>query len=154
MELGADVVGGIPWIESGVEDAQAHMRFCFDLAMLFGKDISMLLDDVGHPSMRRFEMIAVEAIECGWQGRALAHHCRAMALYPAAVFDKLVEVLQRARVAIVSDPHTGPPHSRVHELRAGGIDVALGQDDISDAYYPFERNNMLELAFLARTSCG
>jgi cytosine deaminase len=27
--------------------------------------------------------------------------------------------------------------------------VCLGQDDISDAYYPFGRNNMLEVAFLA-----
>ena len=26
--------------------------------------------------------------------------------------------------------------------------VALGQDDISDAYYPYGRNNMLEVAFL------
>jgi hypothetical protein len=34
------------------------------------------------------------------------------------------------------------------EIDAGGIDVALGQDDISDAYYPFGRNDMLEVAFL------
>jgi len=27
--------------------------------------------------------------------------------------------------------------------------VGLGQDDISDAYYPLGRNNMLEVAFLA-----
>jgi cytosine deaminase len=34
-------------------------------------------------------------------------------------------------------------------LLAAGITVCLGQDDISDAYYPFGRNNMLEVAFLA-----
>ena len=27
--------------------------------------------------------------------------------------------------------------------------VALGQDDIEDAYYPFGRHNLLEVAFLA-----
>jgi cytosine deaminase len=27
--------------------------------------------------------------------------------------------------------------------------VCLGQDDISDAYYPYGRNNLLEVAFLA-----
>jgi cytosine deaminase len=37
----------------------------------------------------------------------------------------------------------------VRELLAGGVTVCLGQDDISDAYYPFGRNNMLEVAFLA-----
>ena len=35
------------------------------------------------------------------------------------------------------------------ELLTEGVTVCLGQDDISDAYYPFGRNNMLEVAFLA-----
>ena len=149
MALGADVVGGIPWVEADAGDRMAHVRFCFDLAEEFGKDISMLLDDVGDPQMRTLEMMANEAVRCGWQGRALAHHCRAMALYPQAVFDELVDVLRRARISVVSDPHTGPLHARVKELIAADINVCLGQDDISDAYYPFGRNNMLEIAFLA-----
>jgi cytosine deaminase len=149
MTLGADVVGGIPWIESGAADAQAHIRFCFDLAAEFGKDVSMLLDDVGDPNMRTLDMMAAETIRRGWEGRALAHHCRAMALYPQPVFDELVALLRRARVSVVSDPHTGPLHARVRELNREGINVCLGQDDISDAYYPFGRNNMLEVAFLA-----
>ena len=40
-------------------------------------------------------------------------------------------------------------HARVKELRAEGVRVCLGQDDISDAFYTFGRNNMLEVAFLA-----
>ncbi len=51
-------------------------------------------------------------------------------------------------MGVVSDPHTGPLHARVRELLADGNLVCLGQDDISDAYYPFGRNNMLEVAFL------
>jgi cytosine deaminase len=50
---------------------------------------------------------------------------------------------------VVSDPHTGPLHARVKELLEEGVTVCLGQDDISDGYYPFGRNNMLEVAFLA-----
>jgi len=57
MALGADVVGGIPWIEAGAADALAHVGFCFDLAEQFGKDVSMLLDDVGDPNMRTLEMM-------------------------------------------------------------------------------------------------
>ncbi len=113
MEMGADVVGGIPWIETGEGAAAAHVRVCFDLAEAFGKDVSMLLDDVGDPRMRTLEMMASEAIRRGWQGRALAHHCRAMALYPSAVFEPLVDLLRRAQVSVVSDPHTGPLHARV-----------------------------------------
>ena len=149
MELGADVVGGIPWIEFTDADAARHVRICFDLAQEFDKDVSMLLDDAGDPGLRTLEMMAVEAIERGWEGRALAHHCRAMALYPEAYFKRLSAILKRAGVPVVSDPHTGPLHACVHELLEDGVLVCLGQDDISDAYYPFGRNNMLEVAFLA-----
>ena len=149
MELGADVVGGIPWIEFTDADAARHVRICFDLAQEFDKDVSMLLDDAGDPGLRTLEMMAIEAIERGWEGRALAHHCRAMALYPEAYFKRLSAILKRAGVPVVSDPHTGPLHARVRELLEDGVLVCLGQDDISDAYYPFGRNNMLEVAFLA-----
>ena len=149
MVLGADVVGGIPWIEFTNADAAAHVRTCFDLAQEFGKDVSMLLDDAGDPDLRTLEMMAVEAIQRGWHGRALAHHCRAMSLYPMPYVQRLARVLRTAGVAVVTDPHTGPLHARVKELLAENVRVCLGQDDISDAYYPFGRNNMLEVAFLA-----
>jgi cytosine deaminase len=149
MRLGADVVGGIPWIEATDADQAEHVRVCFDLAREFDKDVSMLLDDAGDARLRTLELMARAAIARGWEGRALAHHCRAMALYDEAYFRELVPLLMRARVPVVSDPHTGPLHARVRELLAAGVTVCLGQDDISDAYYPFGRNNMLEVAFLA-----
>jgi cytosine/creatinine deaminase len=149
MALGADVVGGIPWIEFTDDDARAHIAFCFDLAARYDSDISMLLDDAGDPSLRTLEMFASETVRRGWKGRALAHHCRAMALYPTPYLQRLSGVLCKADISIVTDPHTGPLHARVRELLEEGINVCLGQDDISDAYYPFGRNNMLEVAFLA-----
>ncbi len=149
MAMGADVVGGIPWIEPTEADAQAHIDFCFDLAATFDADISMLLDDVGDAGMRTLEAMARTTLARGFEGRVLAHHCRAMALYPDGYFKELAALLRRARVGIVSDPHTGPLHARVKELLAEGVNVSFGQDDISDAYYPFGRNNMQEVAFLA-----
>lgn len=149
MELGADVVGGIPWIEYTDEDAAEHVRICFDLAQKSDADVSMLLDDAGDPGLRTLEMMAKETIARGWEGRALGHHCRAMSLYPDPYFQRLAGLLKQARVPIVSDPHTGPLHARVRDLLKEGVLVSLGQDDISDAYYPFGRNNMLEVAFLA-----
>ena len=148
MELGADVVGGIPWIEYTETDMAEHVRTVFDIAVAHDAPVSMLLDDAGDPGLRTLEMMATEAIRRGWIGRALAHHARAMALYPDPYFERLVALLVAADVAVVSDPHTGPLHARVKELAAAGVNVSLGQDDISDAYYAFGRNNMLEVAFL------
>ena len=149
MEMGADVVGGIPWIEYTEADIQDHIQEIFDLAQEFSKDVSMLVDDAGDAGLRSLEAMAVETIKRGWQGRALAHHARAMDLYPQPYFQKVAALLKRAQMAVVSDPHTGPLHARVKELLEEGVMVCLGQDDISDGYYPFGRNNMLEVAFLA-----
>lgn len=149
MEMGADVAGGIPWIEYTEADIRDHVKEIFDLAQEFDKDVSMLVDDAGDAGLRSLEVMAVEAIRRGWQGRALAHHARAMELYPQPYFQKVAALLKQARMSVVSDPHTGPLHARVKELLEEGVNVCLGQDDISDGYYPFGRNNMLEVAFLA-----
>jgi len=149
MALGADVVGGIPWIEYTEADIAQHVREIFDIAQECDKDVSMLVDDAGDPGLRSLELMAVETIKRGWQGRSLAHHARAMALYPKPYFQKVAALLKKAQMGVVSDPQTGPLHARVHELLEEGVLVCLGQDDISDAYYPYGRNNMLEVAFLA-----
>ena len=149
MELGADVVGGIPWIEYTDEDEQKHIDLMFKLAKKYNKDVSMLIDDAGDPGLRTLEMLAVKTIKEGWEGRVMVHHARAMELYAEPYFRKIVALLKKGSIGVVSDPHTGPLHARVRDLYDEGINVALGQDDIADAYYPFGRNNMLEVAFLA-----
>lgn len=148
MDLGADVVGGIPWIEYTDSDIIEHVKVCFEIAEEYDKPVSMLVDDAGDPGLRSIEVMALETIRRGWQGRSLAHHARAMALYPKPYFQKLAALLKMAQMGVVSDPHTGPLHARVHELLEEGVLVCLGQDDISDAYYPYGRNNLLEVAFL------
>ncbi|MCD6120771.1 MAG: amidohydrolase family protein [Spirochaetales bacterium] len=149
MQLGADVVGGIPWIEYTDEDEQKHIDLMFKLAKKYDKDVSMLIDDAGDAGLRTLEMLAVKTIKEGWEGRVMVHHARAMELYAEPYFRKVVALLKRGQIGVVSDPHTGPLHARVRDLYAEGVNVALGQDDIADAYYPFGRNNMLEVAFLA-----
>ena len=149
MEAGADVVGGIPWIEYTDADEQSHVDQMFAIAADHDADVSMLVDDAGDPGLRSLEKMAVKALAEGRIGRCLAHHARAMSMYPEPYFRKLAALLRRADIGVVSDPQTGPLHARVKELLAEGNLVALGQDDIADAYYPFGRNNMLEVGFLA-----
>ena len=149
LKLGADVVGGIPWIEYTEADEQEHIDRMFALAKKYNKDVSMLIDDAGDPTLRTLEMLAIKTIKEGWQGRVTAQHSRAMALYPEPYYRKIEYLLKTARMGIVSDPQTGPLYARVKSLYKAGVHVALGQDDIADAYYPYGRNNMLEVAFLA-----
>ena len=149
MDLGANVVGGIPWIEYTEADERRHIDEMVSLARRYDADVSMLVDDAGDAGLRTLEMLAVRMLEAGRPGRALAHHARAMALYPEPYFRKVAALLQQARMGVVSDPHTGPLHARVKELLQLGNLVCLGQDDVCDAYYPFGQCNMLEVGFLA-----
>ncbi|MFP3852783.1 MAG: amidohydrolase family protein [Anaerolineales bacterium] len=149
MEMGADVVGGHPFIEFTDAAAAEHIREIFAIATQFDAPVSMLVDDAGDPGLRHLEIIVAHALENGWEGRTLTHHARAMSLYPRPYFEKLAALLRRAEIGVVANPHTGPLYTRVRDLLEAGCLVCLGQDDISDAYYPYGRHNMLEVAFLA-----
>ncbi len=149
LKMGADVVGGIPWIEFTEEDCRSHVDQMLDLAVKYEKPVSMLVDDAGDANFRTTEYLAIQAIKRGLIGKVTAQHARAMALYPEPTYRKLEALLLKAGMGLVSDPQTGPLHARVRDLYAAGVPVALGQDDIADAYYPFGRNNMLEVGFLA-----
>lgn len=149
MDLGADLVGGIPWIEYTDDDARKHIDIAFEIAKKYDADIAMLTDDAGDPELRTTEYLAVSAIKNDWIGRVSACHARATALYNEVYHRKFAALLKKAGVGVVTDPHTGPLHVRVKELLSAGVTVALGQDDVDDAYYPYGRCNMLEVAFLA-----
>ena len=149
VELGADVVGGIPWIEHTDEEAREHVRRMCALAAEHGRRVAMLVDDAGDATLHTTEMLATAMLEHGLEGRGVANHARAVGLYPRPSLERLVGLVTRARLGFVSDPHTGPLHLPVRELAGMGVRVALGQDDIEDAYYPFGRHNLLEIAFLA-----
>ncbi|MCG8408423.1 MAG: amidohydrolase family protein, partial [Phycisphaerales bacterium] len=123
MLLGADVVGGIPWIEFTDADVQAHIDAMFDIAKEFDKPVSMLVDDAGDAGLHSLEMMAVRTIKQGWEGRVLAHHARAMALYPKPYLQKLIALLKQSEMYVVTDPHTGPLHARVRELLEEGAFV-------------------------------
>lgn len=148
LELGADVVGGIPWIELTDADAQRHVDAMLDLAVEFDRDVAMLVDDAGDPGLRTTEMLAIGALERGLQGRVTACHARALGTYPMPTLQRLIALARQADLSFVANPHTGPLCLPLFTLRDAGLTVALGQDDIADAYYPFGQHHLLEVAFL------
>jgi hypothetical protein len=92
--------------------------------------------------------------DLGWQGHALAHHCRAMALYPQPVFHEMVDLLRRARVAIVSDPHTGPLHARQPIAVVGGVSHPAHRSDAGPQRYSLQAQAPPELASECTQPCS
>jgi cytosine/creatinine deaminase len=166
MELGCDVVGGIPHYEwtrdMGVED----VHYVFDLAKEFNRDIDCHCDETDDPHSRFTEVMAADTLQQGWQGRVTASHCTAMHSYDNAYAFKLIRLLARAQVNVIANPFdnvvlqgrfdTYPKRrgiTRVKELLAGGVNVALGHDSIMDPWFPLGRGDMLAAAQLALYLC-
>ena len=166
MELGCDLVGGIPHYEwtrdMGVED----VHYAFALAKEFDRDMDCHCDETDDPQSRFTEVMAADTLEHGWQGRVTASHCTAMHSYDNAYAFKLIRLLARAQVNVVANPFdnvalqgrfdTFPQRrgiTRVKELLAGGVNVALGHDSIMDPWFPLGRGDMLAAAQLALLLC-
>src|SRR5438128_1672889 len=166
MGLGCDLVGGIPHYEwtrdMGVED----VHYAFALAKEFNRDIDCHCDETDDPLSRFTEVMAADTIEQGWQGRVTASHCTAMHSYDNAYVFKLIRLLSRAQVNVVANPFdnvvlqgrfdTYPKRrgiTRVKELLADGVNVALGHDSIMDPWFPLGKGDMLAAAQLALYLC-
>jgi len=149
IERGADVVGGIPWIERSEEDQRTHIRKMLDIAVEYNKPVAMLVDDAANRELHTVEMLAEMAHRAGLDGRVEACHARALQLYDDTKLKEVAQKIRTAGMGVVTDPHTGPLHIPVEKLARYGVDIAIGQDDCNDAYYPYGRCKMTEVAFLA-----
>ncbi|MEX2324844.1 MAG: amidohydrolase family protein [Nitriliruptoraceae bacterium] len=154
LTIGANVVGGIPWIEHSDRDAQRHIDWACALAARHNRRVAMLVDDAGDPSLRTTEQLAEALLTHDLVGRGVACHARAVGTYERPSQLRLAGLAKRAGLAFVSDPQTGPVHLPIGLFDELGVPVALGQDDIEDAYYPYGRHSMLEVAFLASHALG
>jgi cytosine deaminase len=166
MALGADVVGGLPWYEMTDEDARRHVDVVFAIARERDADIHMLVDDTDDPNSRSLEYLAVKTKCERYGGRVSASHCGALAAYNPTYAAKVIGLVKEAGISIVSNPHISlvlagrrdaePVRrgiTRVRELVRAGVNVASGQDDVNDPYYPFGRASQLEVAlFMAHTA--
>ena len=157
MQLGCDIIGGIPHYEWTREDGVEEVHFIFDLAKETGKPIDLHCDETDDDQSRFLEVVAARTMRDGMQGRVVAGHTTAMGSYNDAYAFKLLQILKRAGVTIVANPFdnivlqgrfdTYPKRrgmTRVKELDAGGINVTCGHDSIMDPWYPLGRGSMLD----------
>jgi len=158
---GADVVGGIPHFELTREDGVASVQFAFDLAEEFGLLVDIHCDETDDDHARFVEVMAAETIKRGMSGRVTASHTTAMHSYNGAYAARLIANIARAGLHMVTNPldnavlqgrfDTGPVrrgHTRVKQLIAAGVNVAIGHDSVMDPWYPLGHGDPLQAAFV------
>jgi cytosine deaminase len=159
LQRGADVVGGIPWIEQSEALQRRHTDMCFRLARDFDRDLHFVCDDVADPRSRSLEYVARQTLAHHFQGRVSATQCAALAFYLDDYAGQVIQLVKEAGITIFCNSHVSLiatdfekrqpwPRgiTRVRELLEAGVPVACGQDDIDNWFYAFGRNDMLEVA--------
>ena len=161
MKGGADVVGGMPHWEDGLDEARRHIEFCLDLARRFDADVDMHVDETDDPYWRSFEILVEEADRRDWGPRTTAGHVCAMASWEDDYAARVIGRAAAVGVMVATNPPTnlmlqgrgdreprrrGIP--RVKELLDAGVLVAAGQDCVEDAFYPFGDADPLQVALI------
>lgn len=166
LEMGADVVGGIPHYEFTREDGVKSIHFIFELAQKYNRLIDIHCDEIDDDQSRFLEVVAACAIRTGWGSKVTASHTTAMASYNNAYAFKLMGLLQRSQINFIANPlinltlqgrtDTYPKRrgiTRVKELWQQGLNVSFGHDCIQDPWYNLGTGNPLDTAYMAVHAC-
>jgi cytosine deaminase len=162
LDLGVEVVGGIPHFERTMAEGTASVRALCEIAAARGLRVDLHCDETDDPLSRHVETLAYETLRLGLQGRVTASHLTSMHSMDNAYVSKLIPLMAEAELGVVANPlvnlvlqgrHDTYPKrrglTRVPELMAAGLTVAFGQDCVMDPWYPLGSGNMLEVAHMA-----
>ncbi|MFE8115891.1 cytosine deaminase [Brenneria goodwinii] len=158
LEIGVDVVGGIPHFEYTRELGEASMKQVIALAKKYDRLVDVHCDEIDDPNSRFLEVLAAEALFNDMGHRVTASHTTAMHSYDNAYCSKLFRLLKKSGISFVSCPtesihlqgrfDTFPKRrgvTRVKELLAAGMNVCLAQDSIFDPWYSLGNGKLLRV---------
>jgi cytosine deaminase len=159
LDMGVDVVGGIPHFERTMADGATSVRILCELAAERGLRVDMHCDESDDPLSRHIETLAFETNRLGLHGRVTGSHLTSMHSMDNYYVSKLLPLMREAQVHAIANPlinitlqgrHDTYPKrrgmTRVPELMAAGINVAFGHDCVMDPWYSLGSADMLEVA--------
>jgi cytosine/creatinine deaminase len=161
LQMGVDVVGGIPHFERTMADGALSVKLLCELAAEQGKLVDMHCDESDDPMSRHVETLAHETQRLGLHGRVVGSHLTSMHSMDNYYVSKLLPLMAEAQLGVVANPlinitlqgrHDSYPKrrgmTRVPELLAHGITVAFGHDCVMDPWYSLGSGDMLEVAHM------
>ncbi|WP_324754883.1 amidohydrolase family protein [Roseovarius sp. Pro17] len=161
LDMGVDVVGGIPHFERTMADGAASVRDLCEMAAQRGLQVDMHCDESDDPMSRHIETLAYETQRLGLEGRVNGSHLSSMHSMDNYYVSKLLPLIAEAGVSAVPNPlinimiqgrqDTFPKRrgmTRVKEMQAHGITVGWGQDCVLDPWYSLGTADMLDVAFM------
>ena len=163
MDMGADVVGGIPYNDT---PAHEHIDLVFRLANKYGKPIDFHQDFKDDADNITIEYICDKTIAEGMQGQVAVGHLTALAALPPEKLDPILRKLADADISVMclpaTDLHLGARNDAynvrrtvtpVRKLRDAGVNVCFATNNIRNAYTPYGTGDLLHIAMLGIPVC-
>ncbi|RUV33527.1 amidohydrolase family protein [Mesorhizobium sp. M7A.F.Ca.MR.148.00.0.0] len=161
LDMGVDIVGGIPHFERTMADGTRSVTELCEIAARRGLMVDLHCDETDDPLSRHIEQLAYETQRLGLHGKAAGSHLTSMHSMDNYYVSKLLPLIAEADVSVIPNPlinimlqgrqDTFPKRrglTRVKEMLALGIRVGWGQDCVLDPWYSLGTADMLDVAFM------
>jgi cytosine deaminase len=162
LDMGLDIVGGIPHFERTMADGAASVAALCRIAADRGLPVDMHCDETDDPLSRHIETLAAETVRFGLQGRVAGSHLTSMHSMDNYYVSKLIPLMVEAQINVIPNPlinimlqgrHDTYPKrrgmTRVRELMEAGLNVSFGHDCVMDPWYSMGSGDMLEVGHMA-----
>ena len=161
LDMGVNVVGGIPHFERTMQDGADSVKFLCEIAAERGLMVDMHCDESDDPQSRHIETLAFETSRLGLHGRVAGSHLTSMHSMDNYYVSKLIPLMAEAEIHAIPNPlinimlqgrHDSYPkrrgQTRVPELKNAGINVGFGSDCVMDPWYSLGKADMLDVAHM------
>lgn len=159
LDMGVEIVGGIPHFERTMDDGTESVRYLCELAAKRGLMVDMHCDESDDPMSRHIEALAYHTKRLGLQGMVTGSHLTSMHSMDNYYVSKLIPLIAESGVHVIPNPlinimlqgrhDTFPKRrglTRVSELKEAGVTIGFGSDCMMDPWYSLGKADMLEVA--------
>ena len=162
LDMGVDVVGGIPHFERTTSDGAKSIKMLCEIAEKRSLLVDMHCDESDDPMSRHIETLCYETLRLGLNGRVAGSHLTSMHSMDNYFVSKLLPLMHESNISVIANPlinitlqgrHDTYPKrrgmTRVPEQMNAGLNVAFGHDCVMDPWYPLGSHDMLDVAHMA-----
>ncbi|MGG5314977.1 amidohydrolase family protein [Enterococcus sp. AZ072] len=159
MDMGADVVGGIPYNDA---PANEHIDLIFEIAKKYDKDIDLHQDFADEADETSIEYLCEKTIKEGYEGRVSVGHLTALHAMKKDELDRVIGKMAEAKINVMplpaTDLHLGARNDEynvrravtpIRKLRDAGVNICLATNNIRNAFTPYGNGDLIQIAMLA-----
>ncbi|MDQ0201281.1 amidohydrolase [Neobacillus ginsengisoli] len=142
---GAGIVGAVDpaTVDNNIEESLVQLMA---IAVEGNADIDLHLHDPGHLGTFTMKRLAYLTKQAGWEGRVAISHAFGLGDVSTGEAYEVAQILKEAGISIVTSVPIGRAIPPVKLLSEWGVEVAVGNDNIYDSWWPTGNGDILERA--------